>query len=268
MIYMPVLKLAVGDCLRLLVVKTNGESRTFYATNTLAAARPDSIMQPLADQVNKAPELQGPDGIEILSPFGTLKFGFPVRARSPGAAPSLIRVALSACTSNSTFPAADTRLDFNLGDTQARAHVYVTAGATNLAAVFALDTTRLLDGFHQITAVAYEGSHVRTQTQISQLIVVSNSPLAASLSSSLSGTNAPVGTQLGFSVSANKGPISTTELFSTGGSLGIVAAQAVATFSVAGATLGVGRHPFWGIVTPPNGRAYKTDTKWIRLTAQ
>ena len=58
----------------------------------------------------------------------------------------------------------------------------MTAGLTNLAVSFALDTTTLADGYHQLTAVAYEGSHVRTQTRLDQSVVIHNTPLSATLS--------------------------------------------------------------------------------------
>ena len=46
----------------------------------------------------------------------------------------------------------------NLSDLQPRNHLYVTAGAASLALTFPLDTTTLADGYHDLTAVAYEGT--------------------------------------------------------------------------------------------------------------
>ena len=34
-----------------------------------------------------------------------------------------------------------------------------------------------------------------------------------------------------------------------------------------GASLGVGRHPFYALVQAGNGLSYRTETKWVRLTA-
>jgi hypothetical protein len=159
-------------------------------------------------------------------------------------------------------------LQDNLGDLQPRAHLYVTAGVTNLPLTFTLDTTALADGFHELTAVAYEGSNVRTQTRAAQTVRIQNTPLSALFTLSLYATNVTnvaVEAVLPFAVVANSGDVATIELFSTGGSLGGVAGQSSANFSVSGTNLDVGLHPFYALVRAANGGQYRTETKWIRL---
>jgi hypothetical protein len=112
-----------------------------------------------------------------------------------------------------------------------------------------------------LTAVAYEGSHVRTQKRLAQNVLIQNSSLTAAFSLVAGGTNSFVGTTLQFSVVANTNNVSKIELFSTGGSQGSVLGQPSALFNVAGTNLGVGLHPFYAIVTSA------TETKWIRLFA-
>ncbi len=145
-----------------------------------------------------------------------------------------------------------------------RNHLYITAGTTNLAVTFTLNTTLLSDGFHEFTAVAYEGSHVRTQTRITRNVRVQNTSLAATFTPLFGGTNFAVEGTAQFSVVANTNNISKIELFSTGGLLAS-SNQPSAVFSITGTNLGVGLHPFYAIVTATDGKIYRTETKWIRL---
>jgi hypothetical protein len=142
----------------------------------------------------------------------------------------------------------------------------VTAGLTNLPLTVPFDTVTQADGYHELSAVAYEGSHVRTQKRISQNVLIQNSSLSATFNLVPGGTNRFVGTTLQFSVIANTNNVSKIELFSTGGSVGSVLGQSSASFSVAGTNVGIGLHPFYAIVTTATGKQYRTETKWIRLS--
>jgi hypothetical protein len=162
-------------------------------------------------------------------------------------------------------PLGAQKLDAYLGDLQPRNHLFVTAGLTNLPLAFAFDTTAQANGFHELTAVAYEGSHVRTQTRVSQNVRIQNGTLSAVFTTLIGDTNTALEATLQFSVAANTNNVTRIELFSTGGSLGAVLGQASAVFSVAGTNLGLGRHPFYAVVTAADGKKYRTETKWIRL---
>jgi hypothetical protein len=157
------------------------------------------------------------------------------------------------------------KLDENLPDLEPRNHLYVTAGVTNLAATFAFNTLTQANGFHELTAVSYEGSHVRTQTRASQWVQVQNGPLSASFSILLGDTNTALEATLQFSIVANTNNVTRIELFSTGGALTNVTGQGSASFSVAGSNLGLGLHPFYAVVTASDGQKYRTETRWIRL---
>ena len=128
-----------------------------------------------------------------------------------------------------------------------------------------LDTTRLPDGFHQLTAVAYEGTSVRTQTRISRNVRIQNTALTATFTPLLVGTNATLDMPLQFAVTASATNISRIELFSTGGSVGVVSNQPSAVFTAPSAALGLGLHPFYALVTDTAGNRYQTETEWIRL---
>jgi hypothetical protein len=191
---------------------------------------------------------------------------FHLRANDQGYAAAQLQTALTASSDLTVTPATATpTLTENLPDLQPRNHLYITAGATNLSFAFPLDTTALPDGYHELTAVAYEGSHVRTQARASQNIRVQNSPLSATFICLLGGSNTALEATLQFSVTANTNNISKIELFSTGGSLASATNQSTATFSIAATNLDLGLHPFYALVTATTGRQYRTDTKWIRL---
>src|SRR5208337_2907418 len=121
------------------------------------------------------------------------------------------------------------------------------------------------DGFHQLTAVAYEGTSVRTQTRVSRTVRVQNTALTASFTALLAGTNATLDFPLQFSITASAGNIARIELFSTGGSIGVVSNQSSAVLTVPSATLGLGLHPFCALVTDTTGNRYQTQTVGVRL---
>jgi hypothetical protein len=176
-------------------------------------------------------------------------------------------VAFSGSSAFQILDAGTNRLDENVNDLYPRNHLYVTAGVTNLALTFEFDTTTQADGFHELTAVAYEGSHVRTQKRVSRSVRIQNSSLSAVFDCLLCDTNTAVEATLQFLVTANTTPISSIELFSTGGSWGAVSNQSTAMFTLAATNLGVGLHPFYAVVTRDDGQQYRTETKWIRVNS-
>ena len=215
--------------------------------------------------------LQGSDGVaaEDFISFNPLTGEpnpqFNLRARSAGWDAAQLQASLAGSPTFTIQPSGTQRLDQNLPDLQPRDHLYLTAGVTNLPLSFAFDTTTQADGYHELTAVAYEGSHVRTQRRLTQTVRIQNTSLAAAFTTLVGDTNTALEATLQFSVVANTNNISKIELFSTGGSLTNVLNQSSAVFSVAGISLGLGLHPFYAIVTASSGKQYRTETKWIRL---
>ena len=259
-----------GDWLQLDILKTNGARITLVTTNSATNGTVSQLVQDLVGQVNGAADLQSADGVVAedfigYDPYGEPLAAFTLRARSTGPGPSQIEAVLSGAPTFLLLPGATNRLNANLSDLEPRNHLYLTTGVTNLALSFPLDTTTLPDGHHELTAVAYEGSHVRTQTLLPQTVVIRNTPLSATFTTLVGDTNTAVEATLAFAVTANTNAIASIELFSTGGSLGVVANQASATFSITATNLDLGLHPFYAVVTASGGAQYRTETKWIRL---
>ena len=150
-------------------------------------------------------------------------------------------------------------------DLRPRNHLYVSSGEASLAVSFAFDTTQFPDGWHQLTAVACEGTSVRTQTPVARNVRIQNTALTTTFTSLTAGTNATLDMPLQFSVTASANSISRIELFSTGGSIGVVTNQQTAVFTAPSATLGLGLHPFYAVVTDTAGDRYQTQAVWIRL---
>ena len=229
------------------------------------------FIQTFVNAINAAANLQGADGltaedlfVEVLDGNTGLAFtSFNLRPRSIGWAAAGLQAQVTG--SFTIAPVTVQQLAGNLGDLQPRNHLYLTAGATNLALTFPFDTTTLADGCHKLTAVAYEGSHVRTQTRVTQSIRIQNTPLSAVFTCLVCDTNTALEATLQFSVAANTNNITNIELFSNGGLLASAASQSSAVFSVAGTNLGLGLHPFYALVTRADGKQYQTETKWIRL---
>jgi hypothetical protein len=217
--------------------------------------------------INTNPGLQGPDGVladdYVLNP-GAVTFN--LYARSPGYQTAKIQVFAQVYpqTKFAVAPQQST-LTQNLSDLEPRNHLYVTAGASSLTLNFPLDTTTLADGYHELTAVAYEGSDSRTQTQKTVPVQIQNSSLSATLTL-LDLTNpAPVQGTYHIQVAANTNTASLITLYSTGGALGAVTNQSTATFPVAGTNLWAGWHSFYAIVKTSGGLGYRTGTQRVQL---
>jgi uncharacterized protein (TIGR03790 family) len=259
----------VGDWMQFRFTKTNNVQVTVAVTNTTSGATIGALAQSLVNLINATASLQSSDGL-FASDFydydpGTAAAQFTLYARSPGWAAAQIQEALTVSADLARLPSGTSHFDDNLSDLEPRNHLYVSSGATSLPVGFVLDTTQLPDGYHQLSAIAYEGTSVRTQTGVSRNVRVQNTPLTASLAALPAGTNATLDMQLQFTVSASLPNISRIELFTTGGSAGVVSNQQVAVFSLSSASLGLGLHPFYALVTDTAGDRYQTQTDWIRI---
>jgi uncharacterized protein (TIGR03790 family) len=261
----------VGDWLKLVFTKTNGVPVSVSITNTASGTAIATLVQNLLTLVNANPALQSADGV-LASDFGDATYcgivaaQLTLYARSTGWPASQTQVAFTASTNLLALPYGTNLLQDNLTDLRPRNHLYVSSGAASLPASFVLDTTRLPDGFHQLTVVASEGTSVRTQTRVSRNVRIQNTALTATLAPLLAGTNATFDMPLLLAVTANATNISRLELFGTGGSVGVVSNQPSAAFTIPSTALGAGLHPFYALVTDTAGNQYQTETDWIRLS--
>ena len=260
----------IGSFLQFTVTRTNGAIVSLGVTNNTGGTTLTQLAQQLLDRINtnSSPSLQGVDGLAgedlLTDPSGGI-VEFHLRANGPGYAAAKIQAGLTGSSGLGISPSGTTTLTENLPDLQPRNHLYITAGVSNLLLTFPFISTSLPDGYHELTAVAYEGSHVRTQSRTTQNVRIQNSSLAATFTCLLGGTNTALEATLQFAVTANTNNISRIELFSTGGLVASATNQSTTTFSVAATNFDLGLHPFYALVTDNNGRQYRTDTKWIRL---
>jgi uncharacterized protein (TIGR03790 family) len=256
-----------GSWLQLLVTKTNGLTVSLAVTNQSGTNTLASLTQQLLATVNSAAALTGPDGL-VGEDFMTDAFGSPsfhLRALSGGYAASGLHALLSASSDISLSPGSQVALNQNLSDLQPRNHLHVSAGASTLSVTFPIDTTTLPDGYHDLTAVAFEGSHVHTQTHAVLPVQIQNSSLGATLTLMDLTNGAPVQATYHLQVVANTNTVNAISLFSTGGLLATATNQPTASFSVNGASLGAGLHPFYALVQTSDGLQYRTQTQLVRL---
>jgi hypothetical protein len=146
--------------------------------------------------------------------------------------------------------------EFQFKDLQPRNHLYLTTGAGQLTANFPLQTALLPDGYHELTAVAYEGSHVATQSRVSVPVRVQNTALAATLTLVNLGP-----TNLRFRLVSSPGDGQHKRgqphhvVYSTGGVVGCVTQSSERhVFPGRDRNCGAGRHPFYAEVETGNGR--------------
>lgn len=258
----------VGSTLQLSVTETNGTVVTLTATNTVNGATLGQFTQQFMNLVNtnSSPSLQGPEGLfaEDLLDAGS-EVQFDVRPNSEGYAAAQMQVTLTASSELSVAASGAGALIDNENDLAARNHAYIMAGATNLNCSFALNTTGLSDGYHELEAIAYEGTHVRTQTRAVQTVYVQNTPLSAQFTVLVGGANTALEGTLQFQVTANETNISTIQLYSTGGIVAGATNQSSAILSLAATNLDLGLHPFYAIVTDTQGSQYRTETQNFRI---
>lgn len=267
-------EVVLTDYLRLTVTRTNGATTQVLVTNQTASSGNlltdmQIFAQSFLNAINTNASLSGADGVvaEDLV-IGQTGSGDPVaqfnlRSRSVGWKEAQIQAQVTG--SFSINPATNDQLEDNLNDLRPRNHLYVTAGVTNLNVTFPFNTTTNADGYQELTAVAYEGSHVRTQSRITRSIRIQNNDWTASLTCLAGGTNTALESQLQFMVTAHTNNIMSLELFTTGGRIAAATSVTNATFGIPGATLGIGRHPFYAVVTRSGGKQYRTPTQWIRI---
>jgi uncharacterized protein (TIGR03790 family) len=252
--------------LQLVVTKTNNAVVTLTVTNTNGLVLAPLVQQ-LYDLINNTPALQGSDGLDAEdsnAPAGN-EFVFNLRALNGGFAAAQITASLTASSGMSVSPLGAKTLTGNLSNLQPRNHLYLSIGVTNLALNFPLVTTNLSDGYHELAAVVYEGSHVHTETRATRNIRVQNHSLSATLTALVGGTNTAIEATLQFGVTANATNIAKIELYSTGGLLAAVSNQFSAGFSIPATNLDLGLHPFYAVVTDLNGTQYRTATQWLRF---
>jgi uncharacterized protein (TIGR03790 family) len=258
---------AIGDWLQLTFIKTNGVVVTLGVTNNTAGAQLDAMVNNLINQIKSTPVLESPDGLTVSN---YIDYGSQVQLflypRTPGCAAAQILATLDISSTNivqgqpGTYPLAD-----NLSDLIPRNHLYFASGLNTLPVNYTLDTTRLADGWHQLIAVSYEGTSIRTQTRLVENVLVQNTSLAATFASLPTGTNVSLAQPLQFTVTPNAPNIASINLFSTGGSIGVVTNRAAATFTLTATNLGLGLHPFYALVTDTSGHQYQTQTLWYRI---
>jgi hypothetical protein len=231
------------------------------------------LVQRLWFAINTNTALMQADGViaEDFFSYNTW-YGWPagefnLLARRGGWADSFIKAELTGSVNYIITPAGNGYLQGNLDDLRPRNHLYVLGGYPNLPVNFDFNTTTNADGWHELSAVAYEGSHVRTQKRISQSVRIQNTPFAAMFTALMGGSNTALNATLQFQVAANTNNASMNriELFSTGGQWGVVSNLATANFSLAATNLHLGLHPVYALATRNDGKQYRTETKWIRI---
>ncbi|NOS71665.1 MAG: TIGR03790 family protein [Verrucomicrobia bacterium] len=261
---------ANGTWLQIVVTKTNGVATTISVTNSAGNTDTSVLMQALMNSINTNSALTNVDSVIAEDLISYIFFGgtggeFNLRARSPGWAESQIQAVITDSGPLTVIPVGTQRLDENLTHLRQRAHLYVTAGLTNLPISFSFNTTTNADGYHELAAVAYEGSHVRTQKRISQTVRIANTNFSAAFNVLNGGTNTALETMLQFSVVANTNTMNRIELHTTGGLWSTVSNAQTGNFSMAATNLHIGLHPFWALAVRNDGKQYRTDTRWLRI---
>lgn len=257
---------AIGDWIQLLITKTNGSVVTLSVTNTSPQGTAVSMAETLTNQILSSSELQLSDGITVGDFYAPDNYSayFLLQARTSGWPAAQIHASLSGSPGLVLSPTTAQTFEENQSDLQPRNHLYVSSGLPLLSFAFPFDSTQVEDGYHELTAVAIEGTSVSTQTRFSRRVRVQNGNLTATIA--CQATNLATTDMLWtIGISANQSDISKIELFSTGGLIGVASNVSAFNFAVPSAFLGVGLHPFYARATDSLGNSYRTETIRVRL---
>jgi len=256
-----------GSWVGLAITKTNGVNLWLAATNPPAGGTLATLAQQLVNAVNSSPALQTPDGV-VAEDLTVDAFGAPsfhLRARTAGLGPSRIQATLKASPGLWLSPSTGVALNQNLSDLLPRNHLYLAAGLPRIDLTCPLDTASLADGLHQLSAVAYEGTHVRAQTRTTVQVEIQNTHLEATMLLTDLPETASVHGTYHVQITAHTNTVSRVSLRSTGGLIGQATNQSTATFVVDGLLLGAGLHPLYAEIETAAGLTYQTEEHWVRF---
>ena len=266
--YMVISNTPTNGWMQFTFTRTNGEVVSITVTNQPQSPENSfALARQMYNAIDANPALQGSDGVQATDFVATANLvSFDLYAQSPGLAAAQLRVQ-SKCGGSLYMSTPQGTLTENLSNLEPRNHLYVTAGANRLALTFPFATTNFPDGYHELTAVAYEGSNVRTETQTTVPVQIQNSALSATLTlDGVTNSVVPVDEFFQVQVTANTNNVSLITLYSTGGAFAAVTNESTATFQVAGTNFWEGACPFYAIVQTSSGLQYRTQTQWITIT--
>lgn len=256
-----------GDYLTCTVTKTNGAVVVVGITNVTTTLTAVQLTRQLLQRIQANASLQGADGItgEELGADGTTDIQFLLAARGLGLPAAQVQVELRGSPALVVTGGAPGRLIENATDLEPRNHLYLSAGLSQLRADLAFDTTFYADGWHELTAVAREGTSVQTAARVSQWVLIRNTSLEAECVSAWGEGTVAIEAPLTFIVTANRTELVRIDLFGTGGRLDTVAGATNATFTVNGRELGPGWHSFYAQVVGVDGATYRTRPLRLHL---
>jgi len=134
----------------------------------------------------------------------------------------------------------------------------MSAPGRGAAREFCLRHHPLADGWHQLTAVAYEGTSVGTQTRVTRSVLIQNTGLTATLAALPAGSVATPDQTLQFTVTAGTTNLARSELFSREAPWGDHQSTD-GVFTVNAASLAWACTPFspWSPTSPGSGTKHK-----------
>ena len=252
---------ASGDVVRAVVTDLNSVT----VTNEVVAGTNDTawtLMNQLAAVVGSNILLQSSTGCELTWLYNGPTWGDPVKAcfvartnTWQGHNLYVTYSVITQLTSNLQGPGFSDNFNDNSDVLSARATLFLAEGFTNLVASYSLDTTTLADGPHELTAVGYEGSAVRTQGRMTLPFVVDNHAAACAITSPPSASTFLLGETITAQVFAVAGGTVTSVSFYAEGKLAAVTGSAPFVFSLETTNYGVGRLDLQAGAAATNGEA-------------
>ena len=219
-----------GDVVRVVVSNLAGAVFTNEVmSDGLTNNSPYVLLTNLTTAINADTNLQNAQGCEIKWVYNVSNFygGTPVHdaclvARTNTWQGYNLYASYSVTTQpGSTLTGSNSAGNFSYNSfvLSARATVFLSEGRTNLAGAYSLNTTTLADGPHELMAVAYEGTAVRSQGRVKIPFVVNNHTASCVITSPADHASFLLGTSVTVHVSASAaggGSVSTVQCYVEG----------------------------------------------------
>ncbi len=208
---------ATGDVLRLIITRLDGVVVTNSVTATISENTPAKLLTRLMDIVNTNGALTSTSGcvLQWLIDWGPSADLWVVSRTNTYAGYNLFidyQIVTNTGSGLSTNDIFSSICNGNKDVMAARASVFLAEGLTNLAVGYSLNTTNLSDGPHELMAVAYEGTALKTQGRSRVPFIVDNNVISCTITQPIAQANFSQGSMVTVMVDATVSPGSITQV--------------------------------------------------------
>ncbi|MHB9025717.1 MAG: TIGR03790 family protein [Armatimonadota bacterium] len=242
------------------------EQEKFTATLTQDKPSLGALIDDLTTKIAASPAMQRPKGVRAIRDQAGMPY-LQLEARTPGDSGNDITFQVSVKQAEGSqlraYPAVLSRLAGGSNGSAATTTLHVVLGEPSISEITELRTTTLIEGFHRLRAVAYDGSLNVVQGIMDATFIVNNFPGAPVIM--LPERIAPVGKDFGLPVSADE-TVQAVNVFIDGRLCGKSTTRPFIP-NISLEKVGAGLHDLWAEGIDAQGRSYRTPPVSLEVLA-